>query len=607
MADYIDSLRAEQVKLLYSNVPASLLGQVVLALIFVIVQSEVIAPAILAGWLILLLIILLGWLILFRLWRRSGVDCAGAYDPRWLLRFRILSIALGGVWGIGGALMFPPDDTLHQVFLLLVLGGLASAAVIGIAIEPVSTISFVLPTALPILVRMVMEGSEFALAAALMSGLFMSFITLGGLRVGQNFKENVRLHVEARLREQALQQSEAELRLAKEQSDEANRAKSEFLARMSHELRTPLNAIIGFAQMLDMGVPAPLSPEQKESIGYILNGGHHLLGLINEVLDLARIEAGKLDVEVEAIVLDDAIEQAVTLTVPIASRRQIAIRTDRATDMFVFADAARLRQILLNLLSNAVKYNCVGGEVTVSCQARGDFCRITVMDTGSGIPEELQSQLFEPFQRLGAERTVIEGTGIGLVICKRLAEAMGGRIGFDSRVGTGSRFWFELPAASRSVAQALVPVAVEQPVDGGSVIYGRVLYVEDNPFNQSVMQMVFRQFPDIELLIAECAETGLALVRSNPPDLVLMDNNLPGMSGLAAMRSLKSDPLTCHIPVVAVTASAMPIDIRDGIEAGFMAYLTKPFDVLELIGLVRKVLQGEGRPLETVQSGQNFL
>lgn len=386
-------------------------------------------------------------------------------------------------------------------------------------------------------------------------------------------------------------QVESELLSAREAAESANKAKSAFLSSMSHELRTPLNAIIGFAQMLDMGVLEPLNPEQKESVCHILNASHHLLGLINEVLDLARIESGRMDLAITTLALDPLVEEAIVMSKPLAINRQINILNSCNTGMFVRADTARVRQIFLNLLSNAVKYNRKGGRVTVSCQMSGDFVRITVTDTGQGIPEKLQPQLFKPFQRLGADRTSIEGTGIGLVITKLFVEAMGGSIGFESKSGIGSAFWVELPVAG-CIDQALAGISETQP-DGMSSdadVHGQVLYIEDSPANINVMKHLLRRLPNVKLLTAENAETGLAMIQENHPDLVLMDINLPGMSGLEALRILKSERVTAAIPVIAVSAAAMPCDVHAGLDAGFLAYLTKPFDIAVLLSHIRKTL-----------------
>ncbi len=382
-----------------------------------------------------------------------------------------------------------------------------------------------------------------------------------------------------------------DLQKARLEAQQSSEAKSNFLASMSHELRTPLNAIIGFAQMLDMGVPVPLLPEQQEPVRHILGSGRHLLGLINEVLDLTRIEAGKLVLSLSNLAVAPVITEAIALTQSAAANRRIVLRHSCSSEISVRADAARVRQILLNLLSNAVKYNREDGLVVVSCQQKMDVILLSVTDTGEGIRQEQQAKLFQPFQRLGAEQTITEGTGIGLVICKRLVEAMQGRIGFDSRLGIGSRFWIELPAASGLPMQDGVKKQLPAAATDSSLVQGLVLYVEDSPVNASVMKHIFSQLPGVELHIAETAEAGLALMQNIAFELVLMDINLPGMSGLQAMQAIKAAPHSTAIPVIAVSAAALPQDIRNGLEAGFSAYLTKPFDIPELIAMVRKMLE----------------
>ncbi len=393
---------------------------------------------------------------------------------------------------------------------------------------------------------------------------------------------------------------------AKTAAENANKAKSDFLSHMSHELRTPLNAIIGFSQLLAMGELTPSTSAQKEAVGHIMTSSRQLLSLINETLDLARIESGNLDLCLESVDMEALKDDVLSQMRSVAATRRIDIGRSCTwrNRIFVRADALRLRQILLNLLSNAIKYNRQDGSVELSCEVIGDKVRITVTDSGLGISDQHQAKIFQSFQRLGAEKTAIEGTGIGLVICKQLVEAMGGGIGFDSTEGVGSRFWIELPHTTPTYGPLTEPSAEEQentPIQSAP-LNGYVLYIEDSPVNVSVMKHVFLQLPDIELLIAESAETGLALINETRPGLVLMDINLPGMSGLEALHILKLNPETAAIPVIAVSAAARPRDIETGLQAGFLAYLVKPFDMPELIDLIRKTLQ---KPSPTTSDAEN--
>lgn len=386
------------------------------------------------------------------------------------------------------------------------------------------------------------------------------------------------------------------LERATHEAQRSNEAKSMFLASMSHELRTPLNAIIGFTQILGMEAGAPLTAAQREAVTHILSSSHHLLGLINEVLDLARIESGQIELAVTAVALDPILDAALTMSQPLADRRQITLRRGGGRDAVIVADPNRVRQIVLNLLSNAVKYNREAGQVVVSYQQQQERLRLSVIDTGWGIPAEKQEQLFQPFQRLGAERTPIEGSGIGLLICRRLAEAMGGTISFESEVGIGSCFWLDLAVGGQPESlPSPVPIEPTEAAVAFDQLQGRVLYVEDNLVNLAVMRRIFHQLPQVELLTAESAEAGLLLVKSHRPDLVLMDINLPGMSGLEALRLLKQDPQSGSIAVIAVSAAALPQDVQQGLEAGFLSYLTKPFDVAQLLQQIRAILQSRSR------------
>lgn len=392
----------------------------------------------------------------------------------------------------------------------------------------------------------------------------------------------------------------AELEDTRNAAVRASAAKSRFLAHMSHELRTPLNAIIGFAQMLDLDAFNPLMPKQREAVGHIQDSGRHLLELINDILDLARIESGQIDLNIETVPLGPMIDEVIALSRPAADSRQIRIDWPRdvglAPGFYVRADPTRLRQVLLNLLSNAIKYNREGGRVSIGVELDGTRARVSVSDTGAGINESLRHEIFQPFQRLGAEKTATEGTGIGLVICKHLIEAMGGHIDFVSVPGQGSRFWFELrlarpePAARQPIGN---PV---QDIGADAQVRGRVLYVEDNPLNMSLMQHLFKRLPGVEFLTAHDAATAMALLTETRPDLVLMDINLPGMSGIEILQWMRDQARLKRIPVIAVSANAMPEAIQSSLAAGFQDYFTKPFDVRRLLVQVRAYLIASGQP-----------
>jgi len=379
-----------------------------------------------------------------------------------------------------------------------------------------------------------------------------------------------------------------EMRHAKVAAERANEAKSDFLSRMSHELRTPLNAILGFAQAMETGTPPPTA-SQKECIDEILRGGWYLLELINEILDLALIEAGQLSLSKESVSLGGVLLDCQAMMEPQARKRGIHMTFPQFDEpCFVHADRTRVKQLFINLLSNAIKYNRPNGAVVVSCgPGSAGRVRVTVSDTGRGLSKDKLEQLFQPFNRLGQEASSEEGTGIGLVVTKRLVEHMGGTVGAESTVGVGTTFWVELlsaapPEIEVGKAEATLvpsPVAAEGPVR-------TLLYVEDNPANLKLVEQLIARRPDMRLLTASDGPSGIETARSMKPDLILMDINLPGMSGIKALQILRDDPATMHIPVVALSANAMQRDIDKGLAAGFFRYLTKPIKVAEFMATV---------------------
>ncbi len=387
--------------------------------------------------------------------------------------------------------------------------------------------------------------------------------------------------------DQALEEQYVELKRARAAAEKANLAKSDFLSSMSHELRSPLNAILGFAQLINSDTPPP-TPAQMESIDQILHAGWYLLELINGILDLAQIESGKLALSLEPTSLAEVMLECQAMIEPQSQKRGIKMVFPQFdVPLFVDADRTRLKQVLINLLSNAIKYNQANGTVAVEADCGGsgaERVRIKVTDTGAGLPPDMLMQLFQPFNRLGQER-ITEGTGIGLVMSKRLVELMGGEIGVDSTVGMGSVFWFELNSAPapQLVADIDEPAGNPQAQIQQGAPLRTLLYVEDNPANLKLIEQLIARRPDMRLLTAGDGNLGIQLARAHQPEVILMDINLPGISGIEALRILREHPATAHIPVIALSANAMPRDIEKGLQAGFFRYLTKPIKIGEFM------------------------
>jgi signal transduction histidine kinase/CheY-like chemotaxis protein len=400
------------------------------------------------------------------------------------------------------------------------------------------------------------------------------------VRVNENLQREIAERIEA----------ESAARVARAEAERANSAKSEFLSRMSHELRTPLNAVLGFAQLLELD---DLSSDQRESVEQIEKAGRHLLDLINEVLDIARIESGQLSLSLEPVEVRSAVSEALELLRPLAAERGISVVLEESPALYLYAkaDRQRLKQVLLNLLSNGVKYNRDGGELTLRCvQVSGDRIRVEVADDGPGIPSDGIHRLFVPFERLGADSTGVEGAGLGLALSKRLVEAMGGVLGVSTSPGQGSTFSVELPTVG-SPEQASDWSDGDESVAPAEPLPGTLLYIEDNRANLKLVERVVSRLPHFRLITAMQGGMGLDLAQQHNPDLVLLDLHLPDMSGGEILRRLREDPRTHDIPVIVISADATPSQVHKLLAEGADAYLTKPLDVQRFLQLVDETLK----------------
>jgi len=388
---------------------------------------------------------------------------------------------------------------------------------------------------------------------------------------------------------------EEELSKAKAEAEQANLAKSEFLSRMSHELRTPMNSILGFAQLMDMG---ELNPAHKKGVGHILRSGKHLLNLINEVLDLSRIEAGQLSISVEPVRLNPIISETMDIVQPLAASHDIKLQPESTAecDLFVKADRQKLRQVLLNLISNAVKYNREGGTVKLVCEpgSQKRTVRIRVIDTGPGISPEGIHKLFNAFERIGAEVTEIEGTGLGLTVAKKLIEAMDGTIGVESKPGVGSEFWIELPQSEGQVENYERRDDQTNPEQKIHEVSGRILYIEDNQSNIELMEQIISEYrPSIRLITEMYGKNAVKNAIDYAPDMILLDLNLPDIQGDEVLNLLQQNEKTKSIPVIVLSANAMSGQIEKLMKAGAENYLTKPIDVVEFLKVIDETIGGK--------------
>ncbi len=428
-------------------------------------------------------------------------------------------------------------------------------------------------------------------ADGMLAAFALTVLLAGTSAIVAGLRRRERLQAELATATDAAVHAQTAAQRAQAAAEKANRAKSEFLARMSHELRTPLNAVIGFAQMLELDPSRTLTQRQYEYSRHIREAGEHVLSLVNEILDLAGVESGRLSLSIERVIVADVLRGVGDILAPVAAKAGVNLEVEPTDDVpDVSADVQRLRQVLINLAANAIKYNRTGGCVTLSAallpQGR---VRIAVTDTGIGIPAERRKDLFEPFHRLGAEYTDIEGTGLGLAVTKRLVHAMGGAIDCESVPGVGSTFWVDFALADQEPVQPALQ-AIVPPASMGKAF--KLLYIEDNAVNRRLMEHVAASLlPRATIVSAPTPQLGLELAQAHRPDVIVLDINLPGMDGYTVLDRLKSMPKTCAIPVLALSAAALPRDVERGMALGFFRYLTKPLDIGKLLAALDEALE----------------
>jgi PAS domain S-box-containing protein len=454
------------------------------------------------------------------------------------------------------------------------------------------------------------DGSRFPAVVSVTALRDVQDGIIGYLLIGTDNTARQQVEEERKRFALALQETNVKLESAKSVAEKANLAKSEFLSSMSHELRTPLNAILGFAQLMSQSSPPPTA-SQARRIAQILQAGWYLLKLINEILDLAVIESGKLSLSKEPVSLSEVMNECQAMMEPQALQRGIIMSFPRFdAPVFVSADRTRLKQIVINLVSNAIKYNAERGTIVVGCAGSGsERIRLSVKDTGAGLPPEKLAQLFQPFNRLGQEASGVAGTGIGLVMSKRLANLMGGVLGVESTVGVGSTFWCELSLAEAPqipIRNGDTEVLVLPEALAGAA-RRTLLYIEDNPANMQLVEELIAEGPGMRLVTAVDGTRGIEIARATQPHVILMDINLPGINGFKALKILRADTATAHIPVIALSANAMPRDIERGLEAGFFRYLTKPIKINEFTDTLNAALELAEKQLVEAQLAEQMV
>ncbi len=580
-------IHAEQIRLLYKSIPLIVFATIVNAVLLAVVLWNTVDAKALSMW--------LGIIIILMLWRGWNGFAFKQASPNieeyknWAYKFNIGVILTGIAWASVSIFLFPDSSIVHQVFIVFVLGGMTAGSIGTLSFQRLPVYSFLILLLLPIIVRITITGTQIGIIMGVMLTLYLIVLLNSARNFNETTRQNIALHIEAKEREEQMEMAVAE-------AESANLAKSQFMARMSHELRTPLNSILGFSQLLNADDASLNQVKRREYAQTILSSGWHLLSLVDDVLDLASIEANKLELSMDTINTSAIIQECVNTMLPLTQDRNITLEymeNVNCEGCTVKADVLRVKQILLNLLSNAVKYNREGGSVAVTCQETdAGFGRITVTDTGAGIAKGDQKVLFEPFSRLYLNTYATQGTGIGLSLSKHLVELMGGSIGVESQPGKGSTFWVDLKLAQQTASEC----EKKEPVMSASLVgtetkqRNTLLYIEDNPSHIKLLKALVEDMPKIHLLTAHTPQLGLEMAAAHKPDLIILDVCLPGMDGFEVLKKLQEHEKLSDTPTIALSANAMPQEVEMGLRSGFRRYFSKPIRVDEFKKAVKELL-----------------
>ena len=567
-------LNFESVKFVYRSIPRALILVTLLSTLLVAGLWGQVPPSLLVGWWLTVTVVSIIRLFLTRqFFKQEAVGSSWRYWNRSLFLWSTLS-ALN--WGVT-IWLFAPYTSNNFLPLIIVLLASVCGATATLSVIPRLFFAYSCATLLPLIAWLITGTSVQGLTLGLTVVLYFLFVNAVSRLVHSTLKRTIELS--------------NQLVVAKENAEKANQAKSEFLSSMNHELRTPLTAIVGFSELLQR---SPLDGQEREKLNHIQNASKHLMVMIDDILDINRVEAGGYEFVCESVAISELAAEVAQLLIPMTEKRDIQIhyQPKEFGGLYAFADAKKLKQILLNFGTNAIKYNHHGGELFLTVdESLDNRLRLCVRDTGPGIEQRDLERIFDPFERLEAARSDVVGAGIGLSLCRQLAQGMDGRVGVSSRVGSGSTFWVEVPRSSVETASDRVSIEPSHHSDFTlplAEIELSLVYIEDNRVTQQLMNDLLMPYPGIDLIIAEDGASGYTAVVSEQPDLVLLDLDLPDMNGRDVLTRLRQNPQTASIPVVVVSASALSTDVKELDALGANSYITKPFKSEQLFGLLNQ-------------------